>query len=147
MLGSIRALEFYSGIGGLHFALARSSVASNATVVRAFDWDQIACAVYTAPGIAHRVDISTLNAESLEPLNANLWLLSPACQPYTVLNPNAKGASDPRAQSFLHLIEGVLPVLVERGTAPTRLLVETSQGLRSESTFPLKLLPDNSSRK
>jgi tRNA (cytosine38-C5)-methyltransferase len=64
----------------------------------------------------------------LEPLNANLWLLSPACQPYTVLNPQAKGAADPRAQSFLHLIENVLPALAERGAAPARLLVENVAG-------------------
>jgi hypothetical protein len=74
MLDSIRAIEFYCGIGrvgwpsafivptcgigGLHYALSRSSVGNNATVVRAFDWDQLACAVYTAnhgPGIAHSV--------------------------------------------------------------------------------------------
>lgn len=58
MLDSIRAIEFYCGIGGLHYALSRSSSRNNATVVRAFDWDQLACAVYTAnhgPGIAHRV--------------------------------------------------------------------------------------------
>jgi tRNA (cytosine38-C5)-methyltransferase len=143
--------------GGLRVALTRSSVGGNATIVRAFDWDQIACAVYTAnhgPGIAHRVrvhhglffsspkfhclltdhcshvqvDINTLDADALEPLNADLWLLSPACQPYTVLNPNSKGASDPRAQSFLYLIEGVLPALAERGAAPTRLLVENVAG-------------------
>lgn len=73
----VRALEFYCGIGpslsairpftkeihgagGLHYALARSRVADNAAVVGAFDWDQIACAVYTAnhgPGIARRVRI------------------------------------------------------------------------------------------
>lgn len=76
MLDSIRALEFYCGIGkvsrpstvilstygigGLHCALSRSSVGNNATVVRAFDWDQLACAVYTAnhgPGIAHSVRV------------------------------------------------------------------------------------------
>jgi len=76
MLDSIRALEFYCGIGkevesghqlsycqhygigGLHYALSRGSVGNDATVVRAFDWDQLACAVYTAnhgPGIAHSV--------------------------------------------------------------------------------------------
>ncbi|KAH9971182.1 S-adenosyl-L-methionine-dependent methyltransferase [Lactifluus volemus] len=134
---SIRGIEFYSGIGGLRVALTRSSVGGNATIVRAFDWDQIACAVYTAnhgPGIAHRVDINTLDADVLEPLNADLWLLSPACQPYTVLNPNSKGASDPRAQSFLYLIEGVLPALAERGAAPTRLLVENVAGFEASTT-------------
>jgi tRNA (cytosine38-C5)-methyltransferase len=75
-----------------------------------------------------QVDISTLDADALEPLNANLWLLSPACQPYTVLNPMAKGAADPRAQSFLHLIEDVLPALAVRGAAPTRLLIENVAG-------------------
>jgi len=75
-----------------------------------------------------QVDIGTLDADALQPLNSNLWLLSPACQPYTVLNPKAKGAADPRAQSFLHLIEVVLPALVERGAAPARLLVENVAG-------------------
>lgn len=75
-----------------------------------------------------QVDIGTLDADAIEPLNANLWLLSPACQPYTVLNPRAKGAADPRAQSFLHLMENVLPALAGRGTAPARLLVENVAG-------------------
>ena len=56
-----------------------------------------------------QVDISMLNMELLKPLNANLWLLSPACQPYMVLHPDAKGASDPCAQSFLHLIKRSMP--------------------------------------
>jgi hypothetical protein len=139
--------------GGLHRALARSSLGGrNTSVVGAFDWDQTACAVYTAnhgPDVARRVrtktssplriprlnfifyckvDIGTLDADALEPLNANLWLLSPACQPYTVLNPRAKGAADPRARSFLHLVEEVLPALADRGAAPARLLVENVAG-------------------
>jgi tRNA (cytosine38-C5)-methyltransferase len=68
--------------------------------------------------------------------------MSPACQPYTVLNPNAKGAADPRAQSFLHLIENVLPVLSERGAAPVRLLVENVAGFevrRYALSLPLYL--------
>ena len=89
-----------------------------------------------------QVDISSLTADALEPLNGDLWLLSPACQPYTVLNPNAKGAADPRAQSFLHLMEEVLPALAERGAAPTRLLIENVAGFEVRggalsSTLPL----------
>jgi tRNA (cytosine38-C5)-methyltransferase len=62
-LDKIRALEFYSGIGafpnitlvsspmtgfsgGFHLALERSHVPG--TIVRAFDWDQAACHVYSA---------------------------------------------------------------------------------------------------
>lgn len=43
-------------IGGLHMALKRSS--ANATVVQAFDWDQLACQVYSlnhGPDIAFKV--------------------------------------------------------------------------------------------
>ena len=80
-------------------------------------------------------------ADTLEPLNADLWLLSPACQPYTVLNPNAKGAADPRAQSFLRLMEEVLPALAERGAAPTRLLVENVAGFEVRGCALSSALP------
>ncbi|KDR80763.1 hypothetical protein GALMADRAFT_135876 [Galerina marginata CBS 339.88] len=129
-----RALEFYSGIGGLHLALSRSSV--DAEVVQAFDWDQTACQVYRANhgDIVNKVDISTLTASTLLALKANLWLLSPACQPYTVLNPNAKGAEDPRAQSFLHLVKNVIPELAASGEHPSRVLVENVAGFEESST-------------
>jgi tRNA (cytosine38-C5)-methyltransferase len=44
--------------GGLHLALKRSLVPG--TVVRAFDWDQAACQVYTAnygPKVASKVRV------------------------------------------------------------------------------------------
>ncbi|KAF7340203.1 S-adenosyl-L-methionine-dependent methyltransferase [Mycena venus] len=91
-MSQIKALEFYSGIGGLHLALSCSNVP--AFVANAFDWDQNACDVYSAnfgPGIARKVDISTLTAAHLATLKATLRLLSPACQPYTVLNPFCQG--------------------------------------------------------
>ncbi|KAK2462115.1 hypothetical protein APHAL10511_006578 [Amanita phalloides] len=131
----LRALEFYSGIGGLHLALKRSNV--NATVVQAFDWDQLACQVYLlnhGPNIVSKVDISTLTPESLASFHADLWLLSPACQPYTVLNPNAKGASDPRAQSFLHLVQEVLPRMKAAGRCPSYIFIENVAGFEASTT-------------
>ena len=53
-----------------------------------------------------------------------------------MLNPKAKGAADPRARSFLHLIENVLPVLSERGAAPVRLLVENVAGFEVRALSP-----------
>ncbi|KAF9530378.1 S-adenosyl-L-methionine-dependent methyltransferase [Crepidotus variabilis] len=131
----IRALEFYSGIGGLHLALSRTEL--DAQVIQAFDWDQTACQVYSANhgGIVNKVDISTLTATQLAGYKADLWLLSPACQPYTVLNPNAKGAMDPRAQSFLHLIQNVLPELALSDDHPQRLLVENVAGFEACIAF------------
>lgn len=54
--------------------------------------------------------------------------MSPSCQPYTVLNPSAKGAEDPRAKSFLHVIQNILPSLAERGRGPQWLLIENVAG-------------------
>ena len=131
--------------GGLHSALSRSSVC--ATVVCAFDWDQSACQVYDTnhgENIVRKVgfplcascsspdqpqtDISALTVEQLVELRAELWLLSPSCQPYTVLNPLSKGSEDPRAKSFIHLFETILPGLVQRKRHPTYLLVENVAG-------------------
>lgn len=79
---------------------------------------------------AKQTDITTLTAADLSRLNADLWLLSPSCQPYTVLNPLAKGAADPRAQSFLHLIDDVLPELSAHDMHPRYLLVENVAGFQ-----------------
>ncbi|KAH8799498.1 S-adenosyl-L-methionine-dependent methyltransferase [Flagelloscypha sp. PMI_526] len=127
------ALEFYSGIGGLHRAFSRSSV--NGKVKTAYDWDQNATKVYKVnhpETNIQQVDIGSLTADSFT-FAADVWLLSPACQPYTVLNTNSKGARDPRAQSFLSLID-LLPTLVEQGTNPTRLLVENVAGFETSTT-------------
>ncbi|EAU93300.2 DNA methyltransferase ZMET4 [Coprinopsis cinerea okayama7 len=69
----------------------------------------------------------------------DIWLLSPACQPYTVLNPNAQGAEDPRAQSYLHLLRNVLPGLEERGCLPGYVLVENVAGFEGSTTRQLQL--------
>ncbi|KAI4520074.1 S-adenosyl-L-methionine-dependent methyltransferase [Schizophyllum commune Loenen D] len=155
----VRALEFYSGIGGLHLALERSAIAGQ--VACAFDWDQAAEQVYrhnfpATPvkrvrdlipralcntDLSTQVDISTLTASSLHDLypDIDIWLLSPACQPYTVLNPDGKGAQDPRAQSFLHLVQVVLPDLAREGAAPRYLLVENVAGFEQSTTRQLML--------
>ncbi|KAH9921306.1 S-adenosyl-L-methionine-dependent methyltransferase [Fomitopsis serialis] len=106
----VRALEFYSGIGGLHRALAESHVGGQV------------------------VDISALDAQALTAYHADLWLMSPSCQPYTVLNPLAKGAEDPRAKSFIHIIENVLPQMVADNTHPRRMLIENVAGFETSST-------------
>jgi C-5 cytosine-specific DNA methylase len=56
-----------------------------------------------------------------------MWLASPACQPYTVLG-LGKGAADPRAASFLHLMNVILRAMVERETQPEYILVENVAG-------------------
>lgn len=45
-----------------------------------------------------------------------------------MLNPNAKGAEDPRAQSYLRLLRSVLPALALEGKHPEYILVENVAG-------------------
>ncbi|KAG8789617.1 hypothetical protein FRC15_006349 [Serendipita sp. 397] len=144
MASGFRAIEFYSGIGqwslksgtktydatgGLHQALMQSGLSPPLQVCCSIDWDQSAAAVYEANyGMKPlQKDISKLTFEDLEPFHANLWLASPACQPYTVLGLQ-KQERDPRAQSFLHLMTNVLPEMVSRGSNPNYLLVENVAG-------------------
>lgn len=47
--------------------------------------------------------ISSLQAHQLEQFAADIWMLSPPCQPYTRRGAR-RDAEDPRASSFLHLI-------------------------------------------
>ncbi|KAK7688251.1 hypothetical protein QCA50_008621 [Cerrena zonata] len=132
---TIRAIEFYCGIGGLHKAFETSNVSGS--VVCAYDWDQSSCHVYETnygTEIVKQIDITKLTASGLGSLDAQLWLLSPSCQPYTVLNPEAKGAADPRAKSFIHLMEVVLPELVKMKQHPSHLLVENVAGFETSTT-------------
>ncbi|KAG1889191.1 S-adenosyl-L-methionine-dependent methyltransferase [Suillus subluteus] len=131
----VRAIEFYSGIGGLHLALRQSRVACSP--VKAFDWDQTACQVYASnygAKIISRADISTLSAVDLLYLHADVWLLSPSCQPYTILNPAARGEADPRVKSFLHLIDHVLPDLAAQDSQPRYILIENVAGFQDSIT-------------
>jgi tRNA (cytosine38-C5)-methyltransferase len=90
--------------------------------------------------ICWQADISSLSASDLAPLLADLWLLSPSCQPYTTINPFAKGSADPRAKSFLHLIENVLPELVSLNQQPRYLLVENVSGFEVPQLDTYELL-------
>ena len=82
------------------------------------------------------MDIARLDAADLSSLDASLWLLSPACQPYTVLNPSAKAETDPRAKSFLHLIQTVLPGLAKMNALPRWILVENVAGFEVTPPSP-----------
>ncbi|KAK4520432.1 uncharacterized protein ATC70_008567 [Mucor velutinosus] len=105
----IRCLEFFSGIGGLHYALNIAQI--NAQVVEAFDVNEIANKVYRhnfnhSPS---KKTIDRLTVKDIDWYKATCWLLSPPCQPYTN-GGHKKDAEDPRAKALLHLID-LLPQL------------------------------------
>jgi tRNA (cytosine38-C5)-methyltransferase len=100
----IRAIEWFSGIGGMHYALNLTRVP--ATVVAAIDINEMANRIYK-----HNFgkDPVTKNIENLplgwiEKWNANTWLMSPPCQPYTQGGKQLDDR-DNRAAGFLRLLE------------------------------------------
>ncbi|KAH8553100.1 S-adenosyl-L-methionine-dependent methyltransferase [Umbelopsis sp. PMI_123] len=99
----ITCLEFFSGIGGLHHALNVAGV--NATVAKAFDMNDVANNVYkhTFGSTPSNKAIDRLTVEDIEKYNANCWLLSPPCQPYT-RGGKLQDSEDQRAKPLLHLI-------------------------------------------
>jgi tRNA (cytosine38-C5)-methyltransferase len=80
----IRALEFFSGIGGLHYGL-EFSLHQKATVLACFDISPVPNSVikhnFGKPPVQYGID--ALTQEDIEKYGANCWLMSPPCQPYT----------------------------------------------------------------
>ena len=97
----MRVLELYAGIGGV--------AASGAPVVAAIDHDEAAHLSYTAnfSHPAHRLNLVSVRAERLAAFGADVWWLSPPCQPFTVRGAR-RDVEDRRCESLLHLLE-VLP--------------------------------------
>ncbi|KAJ2156543.1 hypothetical protein GGF46_005120 [Coemansia sp. RSA 552] len=112
-------LEFFSGIGGLHYGLRESGV--HGRVAMAFDMNENANTVYEHNFCVrpNNKAIDYLEPQDIDRHRADCWLLSPPCQPYT-RGGNYKDTDDPRARGLLHLI-GLLPRLEHR---PSYVLLE-----------------------
>ncbi|XP_065901173.1 tRNA (cytosine(38)-C(5))-methyltransferase-like [Dysidea avara] len=126
----LRVLEFYSGIGGLHYALMSSGV--EASVVAAFDINTSANHVYRSnfprTPLCQR-NICGLTVEYIEQLRGDVFLMSPPCQPFTRQG-NKADDKDNRTNSFLHLLD-VLLKLVHK---PGHVLIENVQGFEVSAT-------------
>lgn len=99
----MRILELYAGIGGV--------AATGADVVAAIDHDEAAHRVY-ASTFAHpalRLNLASVRPNRLFGFGADVWWMSPPCQPYTVRGAQ-RDLEDRRAESLVHL----LGVLAER---------------------------------
>ncbi|KAJ3271662.1 tRNA (cytosine-5-)-methyltransferase [Terramyces sp. JEL0728] len=77
----MNVVEFFSGIGGLHYGLEYAQ--PEAKVVQSFDTNTVANSVYFHN---FKLKSSTKGIDILKTQDikaANIWLLSPPCQPYT----------------------------------------------------------------
>lgn len=97
----MRAVEFFSGIGGWRLALG-----SWGRVVAALDVNEAANATYALNhGEAPLPrELATWPASGLAALKADTWLLSPPCQPFCRMGQH-RDLEDPRSRAFLHLMD------------------------------------------
>lgn len=124
----LRVLEFFSGVGGLHYSLRRSGVPHR--VLRAYDVDDAANRTYrhNLDTAVSASDIGSIKSAELVELAADCWLLSPPCQPYTRQGPQL-GEADGRSKALSHLVG-----LLENGEEellPALLLLENVAGFES----------------
>jgi tRNA (cytosine38-C5)-methyltransferase len=127
----LKVLEFYSGVGGWHYALSASSLSGRCAVVGAFELNPNANAVY-----AHNFDvkprqcnIEKLRLAELEAFDAEMWVMSPPCQPFTRLG-KRKDVDDHRTDSCLSLLAKI-PAMAR---PPRHLLLENVQGFECSET-------------
>ena len=96
----VRCIELFSGIGG--FAAA---CCSRFEVVGAIDINQLSQTVYTAnfdhPTQCHSIE--SLHPDTLARFDAELWWMSPPCQPFTRRGLQ-RDLQDPRSAAFLNLL-------------------------------------------
>jgi len=121
---ALTALELFCGIGGFAAAAAGNSI----RVVGALDQSEVALAVYRLnfPGHdARQSDLEKIAVAELEGFGADLWWLSPPCQPYSVRG-RGLDLADPRARSLARLLE-VFAELSEAGL-PRHLALENVPG-------------------
>lgn len=112
----LTALEFFSGIGGMHYALRWTGI--DATVLAAFDINPNCNATYKLNFGLEPVQksIKDVSPESIEAFGALLWMLSPPCQPYSRQG-NQADSRDLRASGLAYILE-----LLKRMRSPPKFL-------------------------
>ncbi len=96
----MRLLELFAGLGGAGLGLG-----ADATTVLAVDLDPVALRVAAAHGAPTR--LANLTARRLDFLpEADLWWLSPPCQPFTVRGAR-RDLDDPRCRPLVRLLDAI----------------------------------------
>ena len=120
----LRVLELYCGIGG-----AAAAVDGDALVVQAYDVSELALTAYRSAydHAAGCVSLESIAVERLADARADLWWLSPPCQPFTRRG-LGRDVEDPRSRSLLFLI----PKIVQLG--PRFVALENVPGFAGSET-------------
>ncbi|XP_034562252.1 tRNA (cytosine(38)-C(5))-methyltransferase [Notolabrus celidotus] len=126
---TVRVLELYSGIGGMHYALKESGIPFQ--VVAAIDINTTANQVYSHnfPNTPlWNKTIEGITLDDFNKLSFDMILMSPPCQPFTRIGLQGDIA-DPRTKSFLYILD-LLPRLCR---PPRFILLENVKGFESST--------------
>ena len=120
----IKAIEFFAGIGGFAYSWPDDDV------VAAYDISELCQQVYERnhPATFITKEIASLGAEELTNWQADMWWMSPPCQPFTSRG-NEKDIHDPRCAAFLHLMDLIPKCL------PSQIGLENVAGFRDSQAM------------
>lgn len=127
---SLKVVEFYAGVGGWHYAIKRSGV--RAEVIASVDINTTANRIYRHNFPTTRLlqrNICGFTARDLERLEADMFTMSPPCQPFTRQGKRADTA-DHRTDSFFHLMQSIRGMKV----LPRYIMMENVQGFEVSHT-------------
>lgn len=127
---TMRVVEFYAGVGGWHYAFKRTGL--DIQVVAAVDINTTSNKIYrhNFPATRHlQRNICGLTERELDAMNADMFTLSPPCQPFTRQGKHGD-TDDHRTDSFFHLMH----VLAGMESPPTHLMMENVKGFEVSET-------------
>lgn len=116
----MKALELFAGLGG--FAFAAKGLVDR---INAIDVSEHLVALYARNHdcCAHQANLEGISLDTLASFDADLWWMSPPCQPYTVRGLQ-RDLEDPRARSFKRLLAAI------ESLRPPHLCMENVSGFR-----------------
>lgn len=124
-------IEFYSGLGGWHYALRETGL--HLKVLAAVEINTTANEVYRHNFPTTKIlqrNILGLTAGDLDSFSADLFTLSPPCQPFTRQG-KKEDNRDHRTDSFFHLMDNILGTM---RNPPKYIMMENVKGFESSRT-------------
>ena len=137
----LRCIEFFSGIGGWSRAIDLFSTSTSSTieVCRAYDVNPNANIVYEHNYPHMKVStrsIVNLTAREVDALEADIWVMSPPCQPFTRNNEtDSRDCKDNRSDALINLIH----ILQETQQPPMYVALENVVGFETSDCCNLLL--------
>lgn len=125
-------LELFSGIGGMRCGLSEGVGSEQHLKFTSIDLNEFCNKVYNE-SFGDRpltLDICALNVDWFEKLKADVWTMSPPCQPYSRQG-KGLGSRDERGKPLHHLIH-VIDQLVH---APKLIIVENVKNFEESDSF------------